>query len=121
MKKEDSLAKRGTIFYNYRNIFYERVYFQKAVGRNGAGDVFFPVRLYFSVGRLCHRIGQRVAISLHYGKVWRRVVCFNLSGVFGDSGAAHHGSGVRGRARQLPKCGDVFRRIGTEGNEVALV
>gem|GEM_PF-6372117 len=44
MKKEDSLAKRGTIFYNYRNIFYERVYFQKAVGCNGTGHFFLFVR-----------------------------------------------------------------------------
>ena len=49
--------------------------------------------LLLSAG-LCYWSRQRMAFSLDYGPVWRRVVCADLSVLSCCGGSAHHGHGI---------------------------
>ena len=56
--------------------------------------IIFPAGIYFNIGRLRGRSGQRLAVSVHYGPIWRRRVCLNLF-VFPDpAGITDHGHGI---------------------------
>ena len=57
-------------------------------------DLCVPAGLCAHLRRVRHRPGQRLALPLYRGTVRRRRLCADLSGVFGDYGAAHHGHGV---------------------------
>ena len=68
---------------------------RRGIGRGWSGAVRVASGLHPDIGGLRHRVGQRVALSLHHGRVRRRGVRAHVPGVPGHFGPAGHGDGVR--------------------------
>ena len=93
----------------------------KEVGGSTIGEreVFIPAGVHPHFRRVRHRLGQRMALSLHHRQIRRSGICAGLSGVPADPGPAHYGHGVFCGPGQPEVGGAELQHSGAQGRQVA--